>query len=540
MKRSKALSNKLQSAINEQKNRIGEINTYIDFLKGKQYPRKPGRDEATFNIVHTTIQAILNSVMRGNSHIYVDPASSIAVEPAPVVERVINYWWEKLDAKYQEELAVIDYAALGMGIIYVDWDYETDENGKIVKDQPAILHVPYKDFLIDPRANAEEIDEAGFMVRSFIKNVKELKADKRYKNTKDISGDVKLAQDVFKTKDLAECVRLYQIWVLNEGASYVMREGSDDILRTVENKLGREYPFELMQNYNMPDELWPFGEVKILFEPQKILNRMFSLIMTHARRVSTRQYVANGQISDTELRKLRDAKDGEVLKVEGNAKAPDVVSPIQDAPLSGDVYRAYELINGAIVQLTSISEYRRSSMPQKQRKATEAALIEQGTDLSVNSKAEDVTKHCEGVARKIFKLLKDDNNINMRELTYKDEKSGEWLTDNYNKDSFPGEYAFRWESGVEGPLNASARQQKSLSLLQTIANITRLNPDISRNLNWQELLKSALAPFDLKNVDDILSPPEDMQEMPLNMPQGMPQGNVDPALLDEVMANLNR
>lgn len=542
--KSRALKNKLQAAINEQKIRMAEVNDYIDFLKGKQYSKTPARDEATFNICHTTVQAILNSVMRGNSHIYADPASSEAVDNYKMVERVINYWWKKLSAKYQVELSVTDYAALGMGITYADWDYQTDEEGRIIKDQPSILHVPYEDFMLDPRANTEEIYESSFMIRSFIKNTKELKADKRYKHTKDIIGDVKLAKDIYKNKELSDCTRLYQIWCLNEGASYVMREGSDDILRTVENKFGREYPFVLLQNYKMSGELWPYGEVKILYEPQKILNSIFSLILTHARRVSTRQFVSNDLIKVEETRKLKDAKDGEVLKMEGAGKASDAIYPIQDASLSADVYRAYELINSAVVQLSSISEYRRAVMPRDQRKATEAALIEQGTDLSVGSKAEDVTEHCEEVARKLFKLIKNENNINTRELTYKDDKTGEWLTDQYNNESFPGEHAFRWESGVEGPLNESSRQQKSLGLLQAIANVTRLNPQVAQNLNWQELLKSTLAPFNLKNIDEILTP----QKMPMqpgmtNVPPaggstGGGQGQIDPAMIEEIVSRM--
>lgn len=543
--KSRALKNKLRAAINEQKSRMEEAEDYIDFLKGKQYPGKPKGNEVTFNICHTTIQAILNSIMRGNSHIYVDPASSDAVGNYQMVERVENYWWKKIAVKYQVELSVIDYAALGMGITYADWDYQTDEEGRIIKDQPSILHIPYSDFMIDPRANTEEIYEASFMVRSFIKNTKELKADKRYKHTKDIVGDVKLAKDIFKTKDLSECTQLYQIWCLNEGASYVMRDGSDDILRTAENKFGREYPFVLMQNYKMPGELWPYGEVKMLYEPQKVLNKIYSLIMTHAKRVSTRQYTANQGISKTELRKLKDAKDGEVLQVEGNAKANEVISLIQDAALSGDVYKALELVKGLVVEQSNVSEYRRSIMPQSQRKATEAALVEQGTELSVSSKAEDVTEHCEEVARKLFKLLKNENNINMQELTYKDDKTGEWMTDEYNNESFPGEHAFRWESGVEGPLNESSRQQKAIGLLQTIANVTRLNPEVAQNLNWKELLKSSLAPFNLKNIDDILTPQEmPMQGMEQGMPgqpQGQPQpgvGQVSPEMVAEIARSL--
>jgi len=157
MEKSKALKNKLQAAINEQKARMNEANDYIDFLKGKQYPSKPKKDDVTFNICHTTVQAILNSILRGNSYMYVEPESPEAVESAPLLEKVINKYWKMLEVKYQVELSTIDYAALGMGITYVDWDYRTDEEGKIVKDEPFVLHVPYKDFLIDPEAQTEHI-----------------------------------------------------------------------------------------------------------------------------------------------------------------------------------------------------------------------------------------------------------------------------------------------------------------------------------------------------------------------------------------------
>ena len=532
MEKYKALKNKLQGAINYQKTYLPEINDYIEFLKGKQYDHKPTKDEATFNICHTTVQAILNSVLRGNSYMYVDPASEKAKEPAfnPLnrateipslyVEKVINFWLDYLKVKYQVELSATDYAALGLGVTYVDWELQKDEDGKIVKDEPFVLHLPYKDFLIDPRGTTENIYEADHMIRKFVMPTKMLKKDKRYKHTKGISGDTKLSADLYTDKDLSECTTLYRIWCIDEGASYVMTEGNDKILRTIPNKLGREYPFVLMQNYKMPEELMPYGEVKVLYEPQKVLNKIFSLIMTHAKRVSTRQYAANSKIKKEELRKLKDAKDGEVLMVEGNTNPNEAIGVIQDAPLSSDVYRAYELINNAVVQLTSISQYRRSIMPQQQRKATEAAYIEQGTELSVNSKAEDIKEHHEEISRKLFKLITHEDNIDTKEVTYKNEKTGEWDTIKYNNQSFPGEYKFRWESGVEGPLNKATRQQKALGLLQTLANMTRLNPVIAQTVNWTELLKSTLKDFDIKNIDEILSPDPMMQQ------QMMGQGGV--------------
>lgn len=279
------------------------------------------------------------------------------------------------------------------------------------------------------------------------------------------------------------------------------------------------------------------------------------MVLTHARKVSTRQYIANDLIKSEELRKLKDAEDGEVLKVEGNSRSQDILSPIMDAPLSVDVYKAYELINSSIVQLSSISEYRRSAMPDKQRKATEAVYIEQGTEMSTNAKAEDVQEHCEEIARKLFILLRNEDNIQTREITYKDEKANQYITQEYNRDSFPGEYSFRWESGVAAPLNAGTRYQKALGLLNTISTITAANPQLAQTINWTELLRSVLQDSEIKNIEEILTPeqpmiPPEMQGMegqipPEGMPpeEGMPmegQEQVDPELMNMVMQSMNR
>jgi len=545
MEKSKALRTKLQAAINNQKIRMTEVEDYIDFLKGKQYPKKPKKDEATFNICHTTVQAILNSILRGKPFIYVEPETSEAIEPAPLVEKVINYYWKKLKVKYQLELSVIDYAALGLGVSYVDWDFRLNEKKEIINDDPFVLHIPYSDFLIDPETTVEEIMEAKYMIRKYIKPTKELKSDPRYKHTKNIKGDVKLSTDIYKeggsskTDDIQRTT-LYQIWIPEDGASYVMREGSDDILREVENKFGREYPFVLLQNYKMPGELFPYGEVKILYEPQKVLNRIFSLVLTHARRVSTRQYAINDLIKIEQARKLKNAEDGEILRVEGNAKAGDVISPIMDAPLSVDVYKAYELINNAIVQLSSISEYRRSSMPREQRKATEAVYIEQGTEMSTNAKAEDVQEHCEEIAKKLFTLLTNEQNITSQEITYKDEKSGQWESTAYNGSSFPGKYSFRWESGVEAPINQATRYQKAIALLQTISAVIGANPQLMASINWTELLRSTLADSDIKNIEKILTPEEQpgMEGTTPGVQGEQAPGGVSPELVNAVIQKL--
>jgi hypothetical protein len=410
------------------------------------------------------------------------------------------------------------------------------------------LNIAYKDFLIDPEVTPQEIMAAKYMIRRYVKPTKELKADSRYKHTKNIKGDSKLSEKLAgaTSGDAVERSTLYQIWIPEEQCSYVMREGSDDILREVENKFGREYPFTLLQNYKMPGELFPFGDVKILYEPQKILNSILSFIIKHARKVSSRQYVANGLISKEELRKLKNAEDGEVLSVEGNAKASDVISPIMDAILSGDVYRAYEIINSVVVQLSSISEYRRSSMPQDQRKATEAVYIEQGTEMSTNSKAEKVQKHCEELTRKLFVLLKHPDNINSREITYKDEKTGQYMTKQYNNQSFQGEHSYRWESGVEAPINQQTRYQKAIALLNTISTVTRENPQLIQKINWTELLRSTLADSDTKNMEKILTPEQTMQppgtvigtEGTIPTEQPGPTGQVNPELVQKIIQML--
>lgn len=521
-KKSKALKSSLSAAINFQKGRMDEAQTYMDFLNGKQYVKKPQPNDVSFNICHTTIQAILNSVMRGDPNIFVEPDSEEAVPISEYLEKIVNYWWRKLNVKYQSNLAVTDYAALGLGVLYTDWDMQLDTEDTVIKDEPFVLHVPFEDFLVDPNFVPQEIMEAGFMIRRFIKPVKELKKDSRYKHTKDLKGDVGLDKEIWKD-EAAEQINLYQIWIPEDEASYVMRKGSDDIMREVENKLGREYPFTLMQNYQNPGEQLPSGELKILLEPQKTLNRIASLIVTHAQRVATRQFTANDLVKKEDLAKLKDAIDGEILHIEGNAKASDVIQPIQDAPLSSDVYRALNLLQGMVVQLTSISEYRRSSMPDQQRKATEAVYVEQGTELAISSKGEDVAKGNEDVARKIYQLITYEENIQTSEITYKDEHSGQWVTVKYNHSSFPGEFQFRWESGNEGPINQAQRQQQAANILKVISGITAAHPELNATLNWKELLKSTLTDFEMKNMEQILSPPE----QPLAQPGG--GGAVDPA-----------
>lgn len=550
MDKSKALQNKLKCAINDQKERLPEIDGYIDFLKGKQY-KAPKKDEVTFNIIHTTIQAILNSILQGQAHMYVEPLTAEAVGSETLVEKVINYYWKKLKIDEQLEFTVTDFAGLGLGIDYTDWDFRQDENGMITNDEPFDLNIAYKDFLIDPEVNPQEIMNAKYMIRKFVRPTKEIKADPRYKHTKNLKGDSKISEKIAGSTsgDVIERTTFYQLWVPEDSASYVMRDGSDDIYREVENKLGREYPFTLLQNYKMPGELFPFGDIKILYEPQKTLNSIFTFIIKHARKVSTRQYIANGQINKTELRKLKDAEDGEVLEVEGNVRAADVISPIMDAALSGDVYKAYEIINSAIVQLSSISEYRRSIMPQDQRKATEASYIEQGTQMSTNAKAEKVQKHCEEIARKLFILLKHPDNINSKSIIYKDEKTGQWIEQVYNNMSFNGEHSYRWESGIDVPLNQGTRYQKATALLNTISAVTKANPQLMNQINWTELLRSTLADSDIKNIEQILTPDPNMQQgmnqgidpntgQPINQGQGQPQGNVPPELMGQVMQNI--
>jgi len=163
-------------------------------------------------------------------------------------------------------------------------------------------------------------------------------------------------------------------------------------------------------------------------------------------------------------------------------------------------------------------------MPTGQRKATEAILVEQGSELSSTTKREDVEELYEEIARKIFIMIRAKYD-NTRTILYKED--GRWVSAEYNKDTFPGEFSFRIEAGSTGPTNSYARWEKAKETLNTIKDLTATNEQIAAMINWQEVLKSTLTDLDVKNIDQIImaAPMAGMQGAPM-APETMGGGPV--------------
>ena len=502
MERSKALKSRIDCAENYFKYKLkDEMENYSNFVKGKQYKGTPDKDEVTFNIIHSTCQAVLDAILQNDPYIYIEPEDVSAIEPAPLLEKVLNREVIKLKVRRQVKLTTLDYVWFGMGITYCGYDY-IQKNGEIIKDQPSILRVPFKEFYIDPETRIEDLNSAKYMIRKIIKPTKDLKEDERYRHRKQFKADHILDENITKnqlSKDDLGRTTLYEIWSLDDKCAYVMSRDSDYIHREVPNLFGDSYPFLLMRNYEMPDELYPFGDIKILYEPQIILNRIFSLLIAHAKNAET-IYMRNPDILiDEEARKLKNAKDREILSVQGDPEKALV--PVQNANLSPDVLNAFKIISDAITQLSRVSEYRKSMMPTGQRKATEAILVEQGSELSSTTKREDVEELYEEIARKIFIMIRAKYD-NTRSILYKED--GQWNSAEYSKDTFPGEYSFRIEAGSTGPTNSYVRQQNAIAKLNVIKDLATTNEQVAAMINWQELLKSTLTDFDVKNIDQII------------------------------------
>jgi hypothetical protein len=125
------------------------------------------------------------------------------------------------------------------------------------------------------------------------------------------------------------------------------------------------------------------------------------------------------------------------------------------------------------------------------------------------------------------------------------------MTQQYNNESFIGEHSYRWESGVDAPINSQTKQQKALQLLNTISTITSANQQLAGQINWTELLRSTLTDLDVKNIEQILTPDQNMQgQIPGQIPgqdtgqppidqSGQVQGQgVDPNLVSQIVQSL--
>lgn len=223
----------------------------------------------TLNLVHAVVKNVVPTLYFQNPKILAFPKKAEFQDTAPIVSHILNYYYKTIDAEEVNQRVIWDAYVLGHGyykIGYatkfgVDIEDETKKektftqkaleklglkkpeetevirpelNYKIIAENPYIQYISPFDFGKDPRA--QSLDEAMYWYHKVRRTVKYMKENKKYKNTKELTGEdpveINIANTQMSQPELEDfrTVDLYEIHYRNDNKYYLLvisKDGSE-------------------------------------------------------------------------------------------------------------------------------------------------------------------------------------------------------------------------------------------------------------------------------------------------------------------------
>ena len=585
----------------------------IDLYRGKHWPRTTSaqRDLIAVNLSFSTVNVIAPSVAVNHPKIVVKANHPEDEDRASFVEAVINHLWRHHDFRKPFRRAVKDFLIFGHGWLKVGWrfveqerslgDGERDEmldqavveadmfafenpllagelptdeeiaanlpmtQMTIVEDQPFVERVSPFDIFVDPEATC--VEDATWIAQRVIRPLKQAQDDRRYspsvrKNLTANAGVNPMYSDGYYEDDIIrylddDRVVIWEYYDIPSNTMSVFADNGDGFLvspTVMPYAFGQ--PFVMMRNYDVPDVFYPIGDLEPIESLQLELDKTRSQLMNDRKRYA-RKYLYHERSFGPEGREALEAEeDGRLVPVvDENKPLSEVVVPMPQIPISGDIYAYSNIIEDDINTVSGISEYARGAMPEIRRTATEASIIADAQNARAADKLALVEIAIGHIGRRVIQLIQQ--YMTGEAMARVALKGGESLWMPYTRDEILGEYDFSVEGGSTQPINDTIRKQQAVSLMNAVAPLigTVIDPAalamhiLEEGFDVKDPMKflvqqpatpeeQAVAGEEPAPPEQPAAPPPDMGGMPIPMGPDMgafaPTGGVPPELLAQL------
>lgn len=330
------------------------------------------------------------------------------------------------------------------------------------KGTPVPVRIAPNQVVMDYLAGTRRLDDARFVALRYLKTLAELKADPRYEVPKDFhpttrssmqaGGDTR--EDPFavwddgtlpETSSHDEMVTIYEVWVhqlvtesdTGEGLKMyqqvvTLMEGSNVPLRppqSWEDVMGEgfnQYPFDKMELNPIADSL-PLSEVELWKDLQIGTNWIMSRILGLVENEKMIYEMDKNKMVNVAAAKK--AIMGPAPKGIVEVNEPNALQLIQPTFVGRDNYQALNLLGGYIMQVSGLGQNRKGGSGI--RTATEAHLVEQGTQIKTDEKVDNMQRTLTRIINKmtmiIRSLVKNDEGLEWVFRVKGDTGSINWL-----------------------------------------------------------------------------------------------------------------
>lgn len=511
---------------------------YIDLYRGNHWSSRHSdtddissdivRERITVNVTGSTVLNVLPFLIRRKPQFICSPRQPEDVVAAQLQQQILNYVWREFDMQPQARKAILDSIVIGHGIIKTGFNLELDEaikkvpqNGTIEyadyikKEEPFIKRVSPFLFIFDPEAAENDLASARWCAEFFIKPIRDVVDNERYSESvrrKIRRGEVevstvrsllKLPNDddtlTFEDDDDSDMDRLvlFELWDKRSGKYYVYAHGCYEPLLESDEwpyPYVEGFPYEMISFIPVIDEPFPMGLPAFIEDQQHELNRVRTREFQHGRRFNRKYTVIEGDVDESEIKKLQTGEDGTVVLV----RQHEAIKPIEDANISSDQQLIEQVIKNDIRELTGSDELARGGALPSRTTATEVQTRSKLLGLKLEDRVEQVDTFINKVGRKILQHVKA-NYILEKVIKIAGPQGSFWMK--YSAQDIQAETDIDVESTSAQQVDPMTDRQQAIQIMQILLNAAPILQQSQVPINWGELFKWVLTKFDgMKDV----------------------------------------
>jgi len=431
------------------------IETMAKYFSGDQWPARTvadttGVDPLVVNFVFADVKVMLPSLALRTPRIFVHPTRATTIDPAsgeplqlvpggpdgapvpiPVVkaaqakELLINWRWRELRLKQQIRRTLVDALLAPFGIVKLGYTVETEkveaESGielesheLIRKNAPFAVRWSPLDFRVDPEARYPDLSDASIIWFGYKARVDDLRRNKRFHNTRTLTGSVALKTDYGAMTGTAKAeirgdaedrlrVQVWEGWDKREGKRITLVDDHPVELEYVDWPLKHEgFPAETLYFTEYPETLYAPPDLYQILDQQNAYNELSAIILNHVKRFLRKYIYQRGAFTEKDLEQLKQPIDGLAVATDAT-DVEKAIAPLKDAAVPADWWTSRVTFRDDHDRLSGMGDFIRGTA-EKVDTATEANLIQSNLSVRVNDARDLVEDFAQRISRQLLQI----------------------------------------------------------------------------------------------------------------------------------------
>jgi hypothetical protein len=451
-----------------------------------------------------TVESYVPRVVRALRKIIATPQAEDDVANAKATSALLEFQQEQLGWVEFLDQWVRSAGIYGSYPAKVSWKY----TGEKKEDRPQVDLVDINDLFIDP--NAEDIDQARWVIHKTTKHFDDLKTTGTYKNLDQImprnsgryDGDqwkqqrkaiLSVAQQPPDSQ--SKIVDLYEYWGFDDDGNNMLLTvaNKNTVIREEPNPMadilpGNALPFVMLYDLKVPHELYGIGEIEPIEKLQEELNDTRNQRMDNVTLILNRMW---------EVLRTADVSEENFVSMPGKvfySNIPNGIREISTPDVTNSAYNEEKLIKEDIQQTAVGSANVDIPAVQKSETATGILAIQEAGD----TRTEEKVKNLKIAVKKLWRMiLALDQTLLDKDFVIRIKGQTGITFEKHTPSDIKGNFDIDVE--VESQQNRMVKKQEAMQLYQ-------LSKD-TPNANIEKAYKDLLELFDKSNPDEYVLPP---------------------------------